>query len=392
MNEELKAKLTELGLTEEQLAKLESEGATSEEDLGRLNADEIRTLTECGLVTAKKVAEAFAPVPTAAISAFSPTVALNVLPPVPGDESWLSALKIGGILKFNKETVIGTVSAALAAKVGLYELPKQLSVVMERYAESLDEPVSPEYFEMQRMLAEHNYADLFAALPGVTGAYATNTRRTQLLSRLETNLWPALIEFQGMLNGWFDSWQKAYANPAVMMTSITQMISGGGAMMPPGMMAPPPTDALHDSAENVVNAINRVFAGTGIPVAMALAYDAQQIRRTLEHPSLPAQVGAANREQMLKLLGVAVNSDYPRLELNLKQYTLGIVELPNVTAGQTELAYVTALYQLGAQIDWAKLGSAPSRPYSGDGSVGDVLFGGSPFREPARITGDRVRQ
>jgi hypothetical protein len=120
-----------------------------------------------------------------------------------------------------------------------------------------------------------------------------------------------------------------------------------------------------------VNSINYVFAGAGLPVAMALAYDAQQIRKVLESSTLPAQVGAANREQMLRMLSVAVSSDYPRLERNLKQYALGVIELQNVTSGQAELQYLLALYQLGAMIDWSRLNptvsSGPLRRNAGIG-------------------------
>ena len=158
--------------------------------------------------------------------------------------------------------------------------------------------------------------------------------------------------------------------------------------MPPGMIQPPSTDPLRDSAESVITGINRIFAGTGIPVAMALAYDAQQIRRALENPSLPVQVGAANREQMLRKLGVAVTSDYPRLEQNLKQYTLGVIELPNVTAGQTEMAFVAALYQLGSQIPWDKLRGNGKAPHLNGIAVEDQ-FGSLPYRDPALIRGDR---
>ncbi|MFH0957542.1 MAG: hypothetical protein V1897_02460 [Pseudomonadota bacterium] len=354
MQDELKAKLTELGLTEDQIAKLEEQsGATTGTEVAMLSEKEIQEFSGCKPVTAKKVAAAFTPA-TATPQTISSMIPTNVLPQVPGDVSWLAALKVGGVLKFSTETVIGTVSAALAAKVGLYNLPNLLVEMMEKHAESLEEPVPADFFDMQRQLTERNYAEIFAAIPGATGRYATQGRKTELLTRLENNLWPSLIEFQNLLSSWFDSWQKAFANPAMMMTALASL-AGGGGVMPQGMMQPPSTDPLRDAAENVIGCINRIFAGTGIPVAMALAYDAQQIRKALENPSLPAHVGAANREQMLRQLRVAVTSDYPRLELNLRQYALAVVELPNVTAGQTELTYITALFQLGSAIPWDKL-------------------------------------
>jgi hypothetical protein len=227
---------------------------------------------------------------------------------------------------------------------------------MERNAESLEEPVSMEFFEVQKMLTERNYAEIFAAIPGATGRYATQTRKDALLDKTNRALWSALTSFQTQLSGFLDSWQKGMSNPLTMV-GILNAVSGGISTLPPNMMAPPPTDTLRDAAEGVITSINGIFAGTGIIVAMALAYDAQQIRKALENPNLPAQVGAANREQMLKKLNVAVSSDYPRLESNLKRFTLGIIELPNVTAGQTELTYIAALYQLGVMIPWDQLGN-----------------------------------
>lgn len=284
---------------------------------------------------------------------------LDILPNVPSDDAWLDALKTGGVLKFNKETVLGTVSAALAAQVGLYDLPAKIVAEMERHAQSLEEPVGEEFYRMSAMLTERKYAEIFRAIPGMNGKYATETRKKELLQRINSRLWNSLTGFHGQLKGWMESWQQGMANPA-MLVSLLAGAGAGASAMPPGMMAPPATDVLRDAAESVVNDINFVFAGTGIPVALALAYDAQQIRRSLEDPTLPAQVGVANREQMLKKLGAAVSSDYPRLERSLKQYALGVIELPNVTPGQTELQYLAALFQLGNSVPWGKLGQMDS--------------------------------
>ncbi len=350
------AKLIEHGADVNVIAKIKEDfGVTKVEDLGALTEAD---LIEAGMkrIPARNLLAALKP----AVSAPADAAAMarisfeGVLPPVPDDTSWLAALKVGGVLKFNRETVIGTVSAALANRVGLYDLPEKIVIAMERNAESLEEPASPEFWDMQRTLTERSYAEIFAAMPGPTGRFATKSRKTALLAKMDTNLWPSLISFQELLVGWIDSWQKGMANPATMMAVFASMAGGAGGLSS-GMMPPPPTDGLRDAAEAVITSINGIFAGTGIPVAMALAYDAQQIRRALENPSLPAQVGALNRDQMLKQLGVAVSSDYPRLEQSLKGYTLGVIELPNVSVGQTELTYITALWQLGVAIPWSHL-------------------------------------
>lgn len=358
MNDELKTKLATLGLDTVQIERLATEGVTSEADMQLLSADEVKTYAGCGAIIAKKVTAAFAPVPQVApeASVAVSSATFDVLPNVPTDENWLDSLKVGGMLKFSPNTVIGTVSAALASRVGLYDLPKKIGELMERHSEGLEEPVGEDYYAMQAMLTRRSYAEIFSAMPGVDGRYATEARKTALLRRVDERLWGSLSSFQNQLKAWVDAWQQGMSNPAAMMGMFSAVSSGG--VMPPGMMQPPPADSLRDSADEVVNSINYVFSGAGLPVAMALAYDAQQIRKVLENSSLPAQVGASNRDQMLRLLNVSVSSDYPRLERNLKQYALGVIELKNITAGQTELQYLAALYQLGAMIDWSRLSPA----------------------------------
>ena len=370
MNEELKLKLISLGLTEEQVGKLADEGVTSESDMQMLSSDEIKTYSGCGAIVGKKVSAAFVSVPKVVSDAPTAvsTATFDVLPAVPTDENWLAALKVGGVLKFSANTVIGTVSAALASRVGLYDLPKKIGELMERHSESLEEPVSEDYFAMQAMLTRRSYAEIFAAMPGVDGRYATDARKAALLRRVDERLWGSLSSFQVQLKAWVDAWQQGQA---MAFSNIGALIGAFQGVAVPNLNAPPPADSLRDAADGVVNSINYVFAGAGLPVAMALAYDAQQIRKVLENSSLPAQVGAANREQMLRMLSVAVSSDYPRLERNLKQYALGVIELQNVASGQAELQYLLSLFQLGQMIDWSRLNpTVPSGPVRRGAGIG----------------------
>jgi len=370
MNDELKLKLISLGLTEEQVGKLADEGVTSEGDMQMLSSEEIKTYSGCGAIVSKKVSAAFVSAPKVVSDAPTAvsTATFDVLPAVPTDENWLAALKVGGVLKFSANTVIGTVSAALASRVGLYDLPKKIGDLMERHSESLEEPVSEDYFAMQAMLTRRGYAEIFAAMPGVDGRYATEARKAALLRRVDERLWGSLSSFQVQLKAWVDAWQQSQA---MAFSNIGALIGAFQGVAVPNLNAPPPADSLRDAADGVVNSINYVFAGAGLPVAMALAYDAQQIRKVLENSSLPAQVGAANREQMLRMLSVAVSSDYPRLERNLKQYALGIIELQNVTAGQAELQYLISLFQLGQMIDWSRLNpTVPSSPVRRGAGIG----------------------
>ena len=277
---------------------------------------------------------------------------MDVLPAVPDDTSFLEMLKVGGILKPDKVDVIAAMRAGLANRVDLYDLPDTLVKKMESYAESVDEPCSEAFFEMLKVATARGYGDVLSAL-GVSGTFASEARKNKLLAKIDDTLWESFSDFHAQLKAWQEAWMSGAANPAMMSMAMAAMMGGG--QLPPGMMAPPDASPVRDKAEAVINAINKVFSGPGIPVARALAYDALRIKSLLEDPRLPAQIGAANRDQMLKALGVSVTADYVRLERNVVKYALAIMELPNIASGNSEVIYLGALLQLGLSIPWAIL-------------------------------------
>lgn len=288
--------------------------------------------------------------------------AIDLLPQVPNDGSWLEALKAGGTLKIDQPTVISAIRAALAERVGLYELPAKVAEAMEAHADSSLEQLDTKFFTLRKQLTRRNYGDIFAAIDGLDGSFVTERRKKDLLGRINTYMWPTVVSFHGQLKAWVDSWQQGAANPAVLMSTMAQMMSGGAVGgLPPGMMQPPESGVLRDAAESVNDDINRIFSGTGVVTARALAYDANQIKGTMEDPSLPALVGATNRDQMLRQLGVDVSSNYTRLETNLTKYVMGILNIKDVPAGNEETAYFGSLFMLGNQIPWDTIGGAPVR-------------------------------
>ncbi len=368
MEETLKLRLTELGLKEDQIAKLETEGVMTEADMVLLSADEIKSYAGCGAVVAKKIAAAFKPkeeekpkIEATATAAAQPS--MDVLPQVPDDTSFLAMLKIGGELKIGITEIIAAIRATLADKSGLYELPKIIMDRMEKFAEEQEEPCGEDFYKLQKLVTKRNYAEIFQALD-IDSASVTQGKKDALLNKLRTNLWPALYEYNQQVVSWVNSYQQGVAPTAMMALAI--YATGGQAGMPAGMMQQPPdTSALRDGAEGVIDKINKVFAGTGIVIARALALDANRIKEVLENSALPAQIGAANKEQMLKMLDVNVSADYVRMERSITRYALSIMEYPKVTAGQYEYAYLAALLQLGTSIPWEKL-SKEDRPAGGN--------------------------
>jgi hypothetical protein len=249
----------------------------------------------------------------------------------------------------------------LAHRVGLFDIPDKLVVLMERFAEENDEQVDPEFFKLRKQLTRRSYADIFAAIDGFEGSFVTEARKKQLFSRLDQHLWPALTDFYSQLKGWQEAWMQGAANPAIMMSAMMGMMGGGAGALPPGMMQPPDTGVLRDHADAVNDAANKVFAGMGVQITAAVGYDATKIKESLENSRLPAMTGAANRDQMLRQLGVAVSATYPRLETNLTRFALAVLRVKDVPAGHEELQYFGALFMLGSQIPWDQLGAEGPR-------------------------------
>lgn len=277
--------------------------------------------------------------------------ALAILPAVPNDESFLAMLKTGGVLKIEVTEVLSAVKAALAKRIGLFDIAEVILQKMEDFATKQEEPCGEEFYAMQKLLTEKKYGDILAVI-GVSGSYISEKRKKEFFTRLEAKLWPALEGFQKQLTDWQEAWLGVVANPTVMMMAITA--SQTKSPMPAGIMSIPDMAPIRDSGEEVINEINRVFAGTGIPVARALGYDATRIMGILDKKELPVQIGAATKEQMLKELGINVGADIIRTEQNVTRYVLSIMSLPKVAA-DAELAYISALIQLGATIPWDKL-------------------------------------
>lgn len=277
----------------------------------------------------------------------------DVLPPVPEEGSFLEMLKVGGVLKVGNTEVISATKAAIASSLGIYELPATILTRMEAFSDEQAEPVGEDFYKLQKLMTSRKYGDVLAAL-GVSGSFVSERRKRDLLERINSSLWVSLRRFNSRLNAWQSVWAQGVNNPAMLLASLA-MGQGGHNMMPPGMMQPPETDSLRDEAEAVIESINKVFAGTGIPVARALAYDAAKIREILEEPALPAATGYSTRDQMLKGLGLAVGADFVRLERNVTRFALSVMELPKVAAGNEEYGYLSALLQLGASIPWDKL-------------------------------------
>lgn len=285
-----------------------------------------------------------------------PASVFGNLPEVPNDASFLEALKTGGVLRPGETEVILAAKAALASAVGLYELPALIAEKMEEFAEQQDIGVTPRFFQLRKMVTKREYAEVLSAL-GATADFATPTRRKNFLAKLNTLLWPSVVSFHRLLEQWQKSWTASAGNLGFLALGAAAMPGASGSQLLAAMSSAPDASGIRGAAEGVIDTVNRIFGGMGMPVARVLAADAIAIKQVLNEPDLPMAIGAANRDQMIKMLGIKISSDYVRLELNVARYLLATVNLPRVAAGNDETGYLIGMIQLGSAIPWDMLPS-----------------------------------
>lgn len=361
------------GVSPEATAVLEGQEFTDAKQLAGTTYDQFVAMG-IKAKSARILADKFGAQP-AATSAPAPVMTGNMftalLPVPPEDESFLRALQAGGTLKIDKVSITSAMRAALAARVGMFELPEEILKRMEAFSESLDETVGQEFLDLHKEVTKRRNPEILAAL-GVSGTYLNQRRKDETLERLNQELWPTLSGFQVQLAGWVDAWVKTGMNPLALMATLRP---GTG---PTPLITPPDTGPIVSASQGVIDKVNHIFRGAGMLAAQALAFDAAKIRELLENKSLATNMGFSNREQMLKALGAAVSPDYVRIEQSVTTYALAVVGLPSVTAERI-YDYLQALNQLGTSIPWDQL----TNPTPKEDRPGRS---GSAFRDSSRPT------
>jgi len=270
----------------------------------------------------------------------------HYLPSILDDDGLLASFKVGGELKVGIPEIISAVRACISSRAGSYTALDKIKAKMEKWADSQEIPYSDKYYEIQDMIAEKNYADVLNAIK-VKSRYITEVKRKDFLEKIEKILWPELKSFNNQLKDWMTNYNQISMNPA----SLVLALKGGGNVP----MQIVDTGNLRSAAEEVINRINKVFAGAGIPVSRALAQDAIRIKKIINDDSVLIATGSGTKDQLLRDLGLAVGADIVRAEPNIVQYTLSIINLPKVTS-EDEVNYLIALNNLGISIPWDKLG------------------------------------
>ena len=80
--------------------------------------------------------------------------------------------------------------------------------------------------------------------------------------------------------------------------------------------------------------------------------------------------GAANRDEMLRMLEATVPATSPRMEENITRFVLAILHLKDQPTGREMTEYLKAMFMVASQIPWDEIKEKTTRKATGIGKKG----------------------
>ncbi|MFA5750510.1 MAG: hypothetical protein WC895_04820 [Candidatus Shapirobacteria bacterium] len=264
-----------------------------------------------------------------------------VIPDVPGGESLLEALSTSKSLNVDEVAIRSALEALRADGLGLSEIPEGLILLMEKHADTIEEPVGDRFLEVMRFVRERKWAEV-----NVDSRLVTKERKQTFLTKLRT-LPAAAAQFHANLFGWNEQLKSnRSANPFGVL--------GGTNLYPP-------PDEVLGASEIVVRCLTKAFGGLGVMIARAIAYESLKIRDIVEQPDLPNLTGQPTKELMLQTLGIGLTDADVRMEKNIAKYIVFVAtQVPRNLPGGQEGPVLEALFNLGQLIGPWMYGTANS--------------------------------
>ena len=356
--------LGELGVANDVIEKIKSElGAERVEDLSGLTEQDLvsvgmKVLPARNLLKTILSATTQQPAAEVAGADTAEPPAMSVLEQLPPDQTLLESLRVGGVLKVEHARVVMAGRCLWAQQTGMYGADKRLMDMIDRhYTSAVEEPNPPIFWELNAARTRNRFAPIFNALkmPGAS-VYATASARNAYWDKMNQVFIPRLQELQRQLTVWYDTWTKQAAANVSINLGAALATSQGQVGVLPAQRIPPITNIL-GSVDAMIDSINKVFAGRNEVVAIALAVDAQRLRELLKRNDLHTFTGSASREVMLRDLGVAATTDVILMENNFSMFLHNAIRVHTLpTTGRMTAMFLQELQEVGANIDWDRLG------------------------------------
>jgi hypothetical protein len=284
-----------------------------------------------------------------------PAAAAPLLAQVPADGALLRLFREDTTLQVTPEDLASAARLSLAQRWGIEALEERVAARIEAWALEQEKPCPPLFYELEREIARSRHAGVLAAMD-LPGTFVTEARQRALLSRL-LDLWRGLQAFDQALTEWNGQWTARARHPHNFLQSLAQVIHQPQALAQAQADAPDAGPVL-DAHQRLLRTLHRVYAGAGVVVARSLGEQLTRWTRLLQDPRLQPAIGAQDRDDMLRRLGVQIPAEAPRSEEAAIQYLLSAAGLADVPADRLP-ATLLALHELSARVPWTVLTQPP---------------------------------
>jgi len=359
------AKLQELGVPTDVIGKIKTDlGAETVEDLVGLKEED---LTGIGMkpLPARKLLKVLVPAvtqTTATILGQRVATASTVrLQEPPTAASWLSSLSAIRPQIIQPATVMTGLKAAMADTYGYFQLPRKMMNMLREAADKIGEGVPDLYFDLQNLTNARRYGALVAWMNG-KGSACTVTERNRFLGKMNDRFWDSIEMFYAEL----DAWRKGRRESVDAGESLAAALSGEVQIYD--------ATQVRAAALALGDSINRVFSGTGVYAATALALDNEKLQEVLSNLDF-RQFGVQSREQLLAELGCAVPAEMVSAESTIGKFVWNAMALKDMAAGgNDEQKFLIELASIGAGRQWNVVKSLASKKPGGPIQEDDDFF------------------
>lgn len=276
------------------------------------------------------------------------TVSRSLLPAAPDEDSFLQSLRVGGVLRVDETDVVSLVRVGMFSAAGVDGLEKRLAEAVEEQAVKNGELAPAVFYELSKLDGRRRHADVLEALEA-KGLSITEARKKAMLAKAPELIFQAR-RHADRVKAWTENWGSTAANPAVVFAALAG--GRGGVSLPP--MEAPSAQPVVDSSLAFIDAVNKLFAGTGKPVVRALADDATRTLRVLDLPGLLPALRMANKEELLRTFDLGVSADLIRAERDLSTFVRATLQTDRQSAADLPM-YLWEMNQLAVNIPWDSL-------------------------------------
>lgn len=318
--------------------------------LGATGNELMKVKIQQGLKNIAKAVEAAKPAPAPAAAPVVADIPANgggrvaadmrLLPTLPEGPSLLELLRIGGVAKFSHADAVSAIRGSHTRLLGVDRVLPVLTDAVLAHAEAMDEPAPEMYFMLRRARSRRDYRDVLAAFDGAITSVSEADKKA-FLTKVE-GVWPTLKAFQAHL----DAYRQLHKDEAADLSNLVQALRTGAG----GIDYPDPTPVV-SAARGVIDVLNKIFSGLGIPAARTIGKDLVEDGEHLANPALPGLIGAGNFTEMIKKLDLDVPSDAGDQERLIGSFVLALLELPKQTVDILP-EYILALQRRGKAIVW----------------------------------------